>query len=170
MDVSRPFYLIDVSTSQFVFRRCRMGEAAVVKMTAATLKRQLSRLRQQLPLNSSTNANSISRSSASTSHHTGAMQPNKTQAHENVAVRSCPWCCTALRKHPLSTHRELDQPPPSMYYSVDLFTASGHAMEALVSGIGQYVTQGFHAQRVPWLVPCSDDWGYGEANESHVNH
>lgn len=148
MDDSRPFYLIDVSTSKFVFRSCKLGEAHVVKLTASALGRQLSRLQSQLPLNLSTNADFVSRAASS------------PQAFEHVSVRSCPWCCAALRKHPLSTHRESDQQPPSVYYSIDSFSAAGHAMEEMIHGIGQYVTQGLHAQRVPWLVPCSDDWGY----------
>ncbi|CUE64060.1 Hypothetical protein, putative [Bodo saltans] len=149
MDGSRPFYLIDVSTSRFVFLSCKVSEARVVKQSASPLGRQLSRLRLQLPLNLSTNADFISRVASS------------PQASKDVAVRSCSWCCTTLRKHPLSTYRESEQqPPPSVFYSFDSFSAAGHAMEEMIHGIGQYVTQGLHAQQVPWLVPCSDDWGY----------
>ncbi|CUG93003.1 Hypothetical protein, putative [Bodo saltans] len=93
----------------------------------------------------------------------------RRQAPNEVYLSRRPWSCTALRAHPLSTHhhhkeesgQQSPPPPPPVFYSFDRYAmVSGNAIEHIADGVGQYVTQGFQAKRIPWLVPCSDDWGY----------
>ncbi|CUG93002.1 membrane-associated protein, putative, partial [Bodo saltans] len=174
MDDSRPFYLIDASSSEFIFLTCRKGEATcrkgeanVFNGVASTLKRLLSRLILKLPLNLSTNSDVISRSNDP--QHESAMQSDARRQAPNNEVHPSrrPWSCSALRTHRFNTHHEKSgqqSPPPPVFYSFDRYAmVSGNAIEHIADGVGQYVTQGFHAKRVPWLLPCSDDWGYDGA-------
>ncbi|CUG92919.1 Hypothetical protein, putative, partial [Bodo saltans] len=80
-----------------------------------------------------------------------------------------PWTCqslaanknsisSALQYNSLnsSTAAHIDIP---VFYAFEKFSCvAGHALELLLNGIGQYVTDGLDRQRVPWIVPCSDSW------------
>jgi hypothetical protein len=74
------------------------------------------------------------------------------------------WTCDMLHLHPLAhkdahrdlEHNEEDQP---VFYSLNRFAGiAGHALELLVEGIAQYTVGGLWAQRIPWLIPCSNQW------------
>ncbi|CUG85655.1 transmembrane protein, putative [Bodo saltans] len=148
-----PYYLIDSSAWLFVMRICWEGEARVLRLEEPRLAYVLSRLNEHRdekhrllpPRNVKPQLG-------------GLLPPQETQLRD--ARR--PWSCAALRKHPLAVHHAGESTPPVYYaleYSVGI---AGHALEVMMNGIGMYLTSGLHEQRVPWLVPCSDEWeGHG---------
>ncbi|CUG93132.1 Hypothetical protein, putative, partial [Bodo saltans] len=139
-NVSDPFYLIDLVSSQFVFNTCWKGERPTLTLFAPTLTQMMSHL--NIDVNSS--GRRSKESLRQRSHH--------------------PWSCSVLREHRLArggNHNDLEvgEAAPPVYYALDVSAGvAGHALESILNGIGQYVTEGLRDRQVPWLVPCSDEW------------
>jgi hypothetical protein len=92
-----------------------------------------------------------------------ALERNVAELRTSLASLS-QWTCDMLQLHPLAhkdahrdlEHIEVDQP---VFYSLHRFSGiAGHALELLVEGIAQYTVGGLWAQRIPWLIPCSNQW------------
>jgi hypothetical protein len=154
-----PHFLVDASSFQFSLLPCRDGKP-VSKEDLRPAMAYLSELRNQ---------------EASAFEHVTVLPAvvSRQVVKGNAAVRTTSYSCAALRRHPLALHN-LDDIADSatdarrkrhyvvrtpVYYSLNNFAGvAGHAVDVLMEGIAQYLHIGLHKRRIPWLVPCSDEW------------
>ncbi|CUE58895.1 Hypothetical protein, putative [Bodo saltans] len=86
---------------------------------------------------------------------------NDRQPQKKKSASRQPSSCSALRAHRLARggNESGNATTPPVYYALDLHAGiAGHALEELLSGIGQYVQEGLRELQIPWIVPCSDEW------------
>lgn len=145
------YYLIDASSSQFVVVACWKGQTKVLNQLTTKFGLMISQLER---------------------HHNEETRCGSIKVERMKDVVSNKWAsssCAALQKHPRamrtnhSSHLpgEVDRttvPPAEVYYAFDQFSRiAGHALESLLNGVAQYVTEGFHKRNIPWLVPCVNE-------------
>jgi hypothetical protein len=158
-DRNASHFLVDASSFQFSSLPCRDGKS-VSKDDLGPAVAYLSELRNQ---------------EARAFDHVTVLPAavSRQAATGNAAAPTTSYSCAALRRHPLAHHNFDDMVDSAtdarrmrhyvvrtaVYYSLNNFAGvAGHAVDVLMEGIAQYLRSGLHKSRIPWLVPCSDEW------------